>query len=223
MAKTRIIITLGIWIAAAIAVAALAIAPAFSAYGEARPILIPLTPATAAKTGVTHVGLVASPGRLWAVVADRDGHLTRGVVIHDEIARFSGQAQEYIRPTAIRFVVPPAAARWYDVFAREGEAAVLAEVGYGHETGTGFAVATGGRTAIVVGNPAFPTQVTHGSAADLVTPELRDQLVTWCEIGPDLARISRHHDTYQSGLATRVGNALSALCCMSVEVGCAAQ
>jgi hypothetical protein len=220
MAKTRIIL-IGIWVAAALGVAVLALAPAFGAYGELRPILIPLTPETAAKTGVTHVGLVASPGRLWVVVSDRDGHLTRGVVIHDAIARFSGQAQEYIRPTAIRFVVPPATARWYDVFAREGESRVLAEVEYGPETGTGFEVRTDGRRRMLVGNPAFPTQVVRGEIADLVPPGLGNQLVSWCEIGPDLARISRHHDTYQSGLATRVGNALSALCCMSVEVGCA--
>jgi len=218
MAKARLFI--GLWIAAALGVAVLALAPAFGAYGELRPILIPLAPATTAKTGVTHVGLVASPGRLWAVVSDRDGHLTTGVVIHDEIARFSGQAQEYVRPTAIRFVVPPATARWYDVFAREGEARVLAEVAYGHETGAGFEVRIGGAARTVAGNPAFPATATHAAIADLLTPELRDQLVTWCEIGPDLARISRHHDTYQSGLATRVGNAVSALCCMSVEVGC---
>lgn len=219
MAKARNVV-IAAWVAAALGVAVLALAPAFGAYGELRPILIPLQPATAAKTGVTHVGLVASPGRLWVVVSDRDGRLTRGVVIHDAIARFSGQAQEYIRPTAIRFVVPPATARWYDVFAREGESRVLAEVAYGHDTGAGFEVRIGTGARTVAGNPAFPATAAPAAIADLVTPELRDELVTWCEIGPDLARISRHHDTYQSGLATRVGNALSALCCMSYEVGC---
>src|SRR4029079_4827165 len=159
--------------------------------------------------------------RLWAVQSDRDGHLTHGVVIHDAIARFPGERQEYVRPTAIRFVVPPADARWYDVFAREGEARVYGEIEYGSETGTGFEVRVGGgRPRAVVGNPAFPAKVPRGELADLVTAELGGQLDTWCEIGPDLARISRHHDTYQSGLATRVGNALSALCCMSYEVGC---
>jgi hypothetical protein len=218
MAKNTI---LGVVIAlAAAGVAVRSLWPSYPAQGEARPTMLPLSPAAWTSSGATHVGLIQTPGRLWITAPDRDGRLAHAVEISEIAYRFPRSERVYGKVARLRFVTPHDDARWYHMQIDDRDIAVAAEVVYTAESAERFTVTVGDATLPATGDPTFPATVTRGAIASVVTPALAAELDRWCDVGVDLVRVSRHHPTYVTGLSTRVGNAVAALCCLAGRAGC---
>ncbi|MDX2092426.1 MAG: hypothetical protein SFX73_31475 [Kofleriaceae bacterium] len=190
--------------------------------GEVRELRIPLAPDTFRHVGATHVGAIAGPGVVWAGVLERTGFLKRAVRIQEVMTRFPGQeATFYPRVARIDFLTTHAG-RWYNTYGYVPPEDVAAAIELGPDENGTFVARMDGHEVRVQGNPTFPTQVPPGVLAEALPAPLREQLATWCVISGDLSRVSRGHQTFQTLVATRLTNVVSALCCMSDHRACPA-
>lgn len=228
MAKIRALIVPGLvalaWFIPAAWIAMRAWSPKEGGHGEPRALLIPLAPDTFRHVGATHVGLIAGPGHLWAVLPERTGAVKRAVRIHESMTQFPGQASTYPRVARLELVTTAATSRWYNAYAANTPAdAVTAAIEFGPDDNGTFVARLAGHEIRVRGNPSFPTQVEPGALANAVSPQVREQLADWCVIARDLGRVSRGHQTFHTLVATRVANAVTSLCCMSDRGACPGQ
>lgn len=225
VAKVRALIRPGAralaWLLPGVWIAWRAANPAAPAELPPRPLLVPLAPATWQHTGATHVALVAGPGHLWAVLPERTRAAHRAVRIHEHVTQFPGQQSFYPRVTRLELVATTETSPWYDARAADApRGATVWAIDYGLEHDGRFEVRVRDHALEVAGNPTFPAMAPPGALAEILSPALLDELRPWCEIANDLDRVSRNHQTFHTLVATRVANAVGALCCMSDMARC---